>query len=75
MSDTFTLALVQMSCNADRETNLAKAEKFIADAAAKGADVVCLPELFTGPYFCQSEDAATFDLAEPIPGPSSQRLS
>ena len=75
MADTFTLALVQMSCNADRDTNLAEAEKFIAEAAGKGADVVCLPELFTGPYFCQTEDAATFDLAEPIPGPSSQRLA
>jgi N-carbamoylputrescine amidase len=47
---------------------------FIADAAKRGANIVCLPELFLGPYFCQKEDAATFDLAEPIPGPSTEEL-
>ena len=72
--DQFTIALVQMSCNADRETNLCKAEAAIADAARKGAQIVCLPELFTGPYFCQTEDYKLFDLAEPIPGPSTDRL-
>jgi N-carbamoylputrescine amidase len=72
---TFTLALVQMSCNADRETNLHKASAQIRAAAADGAQVVCLPELFLGPYFCQREDAGLFDLAEPIPGPSSEHLS
>jgi N-carbamoylputrescine amidase len=74
MTDTFKIALVQMGCDADRETNLAKAEAAIADAAKKGAQIVCLPELFTGPYFCQTEDFKLFDLAEPIPGPSSERL-
>jgi N-carbamoylputrescine amidase len=72
--DTFKIGLVQMGCDADRETNLAKAEAAIADAAKKGAQIVCLPELFTGPYFCQTEDLTLFDLAEPIPGPSSERL-
>jgi N-carbamoylputrescine amidase len=75
MSDTFTIAAVQMKIAPDRETNLAKAEAGIAEAAKRGAQVVCLPELFTGHYFCQKEDIALFDLAEPIPGPSEERLA
>lgn len=75
MTSSFRVALVQMQCDPDREPNLVKAEAAIREAAAQGADVVCLPELFTGPYFCQKEDAALFDLAEPIPGPSSERLA
>ena len=74
MSDTFTIGLVQMSCDADRETNLRKAEAAIGEAAKAGAQIVCLPDLFTGPYFCQAEDTALFDLAEPVPGPSTDRL-
>jgi N-carbamoylputrescine amidase len=74
MPDTFTLGLVQMSCDADAETNLAKAEAAIAAAAKAGAQIVCLPELFTGPYFCQTEDIRLFDKAETIPGPSTERL-
>ena len=74
MSDTFTIGLVQMSCDADRETNLCKAEAAIGEAAKAGAQIVCLPELFTGPYFCQVEDYNLFDLAEPLPGPSTDRL-
>ncbi len=74
MPDTFTIALVQMRCAPDAPTNLAKAEAAIADAARQGAEIVCLPELFLGPYFCQREDAALFDLAEPIPGPSTEAL-
>jgi len=73
--DQFTIAAVQMRMASEKETNLAKAEAAIADAAKQGAQVVCLPELFTGYYFCQKEDAALFDLAEPIPGPSSDRLA
>lgn len=75
MSDTFTIAAVQMKIAPDREANLAKAEAAIAEAAKKGAQIVCLPELFTGYYFCQKEDIALFDLAEPIPGPSEARLA
>ena len=75
MANTFTVAVVQMRCAPDAATNLDKAEAAIADAAKRGAEIVCLPELFTGPYFCQREDAALFDLAEPIPGPSSDRLA
>ncbi|MCZ2343782.1 MAG: carbon-nitrogen hydrolase [Bacteroidales bacterium] len=75
MPDTFTLALVQMQCNRSVADNLAHAEAAILDAAKQGAEIVCLPELFTGPYFCQQEDIRLFDLAEPIPGPSSERLA
>jgi len=75
MADTFTIALVQMRCDPKPGPNLAKAEAAIAEAAGRGAEIVCLPELFLGPYFCQKEDTATFDLAEPIPGPSSDRLA
>lgn len=73
-TDTFTIALVQMGCAPDAATNLAKAEAAIRDAAKAGAHIVCLPELFTGHYFCQTEDYHLFDKAEPIPGPSSERL-
>ena len=73
-TDHFTIAAVQMKIAPDRDTNLAKAEAAIAEAAKRGAQVVCLPELFTGYYFCQKEDVALFDLAEPIPGPSEARL-
>jgi N-carbamoylputrescine amidase len=75
MADTFTIAAVQMRMAPDKEKNLAAAEAAIADAAKRGAEIVCLPELFTGYYFCQKEDAALFDLAEPIPGPSEARLA
>ncbi len=74
-AETFTVALVQMSCGPEPAENLAKALDRVAEAAAKGAQVVCLPELFQTQYFCQREDAALFDLAEPIPGPASERLA
>jgi N-carbamoylputrescine amidase len=72
--DTFTLGLVQMRCEADPEANMEKAVAGIRKAAAGGAQIVCLQELFRGPYFCQREDAANFDRAEPVPGPSTERL-
>jgi N-carbamoylputrescine amidase len=72
---TFKLALVQMRCAPDRDANLAHASARIREAAAAGADIVCLPELFLGPYFCQRQDAALFDLAEPIPGPACDHLA
>src|SRR5262245_4193854 len=74
MPDTFTLAMVQMKVAPDAATNIATAESAIRAASKGGAQVVCLPEPFLGPYFCQKEDAALFDLAEPIPGPHSDRL-
>jgi N-carbamoylputrescine amidase len=69
------LALVQMSCTSDKQENVAKAEQRIREAAAQGAKIICLQELFNGPYPCQTEDHAQFDWAEPIPGPSSERLA
>jgi N-carbamoylputrescine amidase len=64
-----------MRCQADPDANLARAEALVRQAAQAGAQLVCLPELFRTPYFCQKEDPARFDLAEPIPGPTSQRLA
>lgn len=68
-------ALVQMPCGAEREANLAAIETALGEAAAQGAQLVLLQELHNGLYFCQREDPAWFDLAEPIPGPSTDRLS
>src|SRR5271163_3609760 len=73
--DKFRVALVQMSCGPEPEQNLAKALERVADAAGRGAQVVCLPELFQAQYFCQREDHALFDLAETIPGPGSEKLA
>ncbi len=73
--DTITVGLVQMRCDANPLANVDKAIEQIRKAAAAGAQVVCLQELFRSPYFCQREDPALFDLAEPIPGPTSERLS
>ena len=73
--DKFRVALVQMSCGPEPEENLEKALARVADAARRGAQVVCLPELFQTQYFCQREDHSLFDLAEPIPGPSTERLA
>jgi len=71
----FTVGLVQMRMGADPETNFARAVDHVRVAAQRGAQVICLPELFRTQYFCQREELALFDLAEPIPGPSTQALS
>ena len=71
----FTIGLVQMTCGTDAEANLQKAVKGIRDAAAQGAEIVCLQELFRSQYFCRQENADLFDLAESIPGPSTEVLS
>jgi N-carbamoylputrescine amidase len=68
------LALIQMRCSADPAENLARALSRVEEAARQGAQIVCLPELFRSRYFCQSEDPAHFELAEPIPGPSTEAL-
>ncbi len=74
-AEKYKVGLVQMSCGPDPEKNLEHAIDMVRDAAGQGAQVVCLPELFMTQYFCQREDAALFDLAEPIPGPTTTRLS
>ena len=71
----FKIGLVQMSMGEDLEDNTARAAAGVETAAAKGAKIVCLPELFRSRYFCQREDAALFDLAEPVPGPSTRALA
>jgi N-carbamoylputrescine amidase len=70
----YDVALVQMAMSADPAVNLDAACGRIRDAAGRGAKVICLPELFRSPYFCQKEDAALFDLAESIPGPSTEAI-
>jgi N-carbamoylputrescine amidase len=69
-----TVGLIQMRCHVEPEANLNSALTRIRQAAEAGAQVICLQELFRSPYFCQREDPACFDLAEPIPGPSTERL-
>src|SRR5262245_58100419 len=72
--DQFTIGLVQMRCDLKPAVNLDRAEGHIREAARAGARLVCLPELFQSQYFCQRVDPNLFDLAEPIPGPSTERL-
>ncbi len=71
----FKVGLVQMSSGADPGLNLKTAMARVRAAAKRGAKIVCLPELFRTQYFCQREDAALFDLAEPIPGPTTNALA
>jgi len=71
----YRIGLIQMSCGPDPDANLDKAADRVREAARAGANVICLPELFRAQYFCQREDTALFDIAEPIPGPSTDRLS
>jgi N-carbamoylputrescine amidase len=71
LTDTLPVALVQMACGADREANRRKLGAHIERAAAQGARLVVLQELHNSLYFCQVEDPACFDLAEPVPGPST----
>ncbi len=69
-----SVGLVQMSCSASRSENMQKAITGIRQAAQQGAQIVCLQELFTSLYFCDVEDHDNFQLAEPIPGPSTEAL-
>src|SRR5581483_11982368 len=64
-----------MACGPEPEKNLEHASDLVREAAGRGAQIVCLPELFMTQYFCQREDPTLFDLAEPIPGPTTTRLS
>lgn len=73
--EKFMVGLLQMSASSDPDKNLQRAIDKIHQAAARGAQVVCLPELFQTQYFCQREDSALFDLAEPVPGPTTDKLS
>src|SRR3989442_5310737 len=75
MSEKFTVGLIQMSCSLDPNENLARAESRVREAAGRGAQIICLQELFRSQYFCREENAERFALAEPVPGPSSEALS
>src|SRR3712207_4190693 len=74
-SNSAIVALVQMSCTTNKAANVEKAVRRIGEAAAAGAQIICLQELFAGHYPCQSEDHRRFDEAEPIPGPTSDALA
>jgi len=71
----FRVGLIQMACACDPNENLSKAGWRIREAAGRGAQIICVQELFRSQYFCREENAARFDLAEPIPGPTTERLS
>jgi N-carbamoylputrescine amidase len=75
MTEKFTVGLIQMSCSFDPRENFAKAEERIREAAGRGAQIICLQELFRSQYFCREENWDFFDLAETIPGPSTESLS
>jgi N-carbamoylputrescine amidase len=74
----FTVGIIQDHATANPGENIARAERLVRQAAARGAQIVCLKELFAAPYFCKSQQSDRFDLAEPIPGPTTdlmQRLA
>lgn len=72
VSRKFTIGVVQNTCTDDTAANVEKAVSLVREAARRGAQIVCLQELFRTPYFCKQEDHRFFDLAEPIPGPSTE---
>src|SRR3954465_11956716 len=74
MSKPFTVGLVQEAISSDVARNVERAEQRIREAAKRGAQIVCLQELFNAPYFCKSQKHERFDLAEPIPGPTIERM-
>lgn len=77
MTRRLQLALLQHACpvDASKDDNLATCERLIRQAARDGAQIIVTQELFAGHYFCQVEDDSLFDLAEPIPGPTSERVA
>ena len=74
MNNKFTIGLIQLSFESDPDKNLNKAANWIEKAANSGANVICLPELFRSRYFCQTENISNFNLAETIPGPSTDTI-
>jgi N-carbamoylputrescine amidase len=75
MSEKLVVGLIQMRSTQDAAENLARASARIREAARRGAQIVCTHELFRTEYFCRTEDAALFDLAEAVPGPTTEALS
>ena len=74
MQEKFVIGLLQSSSTKNAAENLARATEKIREAAKRGAQIVCMHELFLGEYFCRTEDASLFDLAEAVPGPSTEAL-
>ena len=72
--ERFSIGLTQLPVAADREATLSSHERAIREAAGRGADIVCLQELFDAPYFCKATDPERFNFAEPIPGPTVERM-
>src|SRR3569833_382510 len=74
MTDVVRAALVQTTWTGDKESMIKAHEDYARDAAAQGAKVICFQELFYGPYFCQVQDAAYYEYAESVPGPTTERF-
>jgi N-carbamoylputrescine amidase len=70
----FSIGIVQDRADSDPSANLARATRLVREAAGRGAQIICLKELFNAPYFCKAQHADRFDLAEPIPGPTTDAL-
>src|ERR1700727_772247 len=75
MANKFTVGLIQMRSTTNVEGNLQRAIEKIREAAARGAQIICMDELFRGEYFCRKEDSELFNLAEPFPGPTTDVLT
>ena len=75
MSEKLTVGLLQRKCSTDPGANFAGTVEAIREAAKRGGQIICLEELFRSQYFCREENAERFDLAEPIPGPTTEALS
>jgi N-carbamoylputrescine amidase len=74
-NDAFTIGLIQDHAGGDARDNLVRSERLVREAARRGAQIVCLKELFNAPYFCKSQQAERFDLAEPIPGETTDAMA
>src|SRR5258707_14185189 len=74
-SSAFSIGLVQDHATDDTAANLARTERLVRDAAGRGAQIICLKELFNAPYFCKSQQSERFDLAEAIPGPTTDAMA
>ena len=74
MRSPFTVAIIQDAASDDAAATVAATVERVRDAAARGAQIICLKELFNAPYFCKSQKCERFDLAEPIPGPTTDRM-
>jgi N-carbamoylputrescine amidase len=74
-SEAFTIGLIQDHATGDAHANVARAAQLVREAARRGAQIICLKELFNAPYFCKSQQADRFDLAETIPGPTTETMA